>query len=147
MSDADILLVEDNISDIKLAMRALERHDLAARVRVVRDGAEALDYLFGTGPFEGKPPPPRPRVVLLDLKLPRVDGHEVLRRVKGSPDTHDIPVVVFTSSGEGQDVAASYRLGANGYVQKPIEFEPLMEAVGRLGLFWVLANKVPYAAD
>ncbi len=120
---SDILLVEDNLHDVELTVHALERHHVANRIQVVRDGAEALDYLFGTGAYAGRSPDDRPRVILLDLKLPKVDGLEVLRRVKSDPRTKTIPVVVLTSSREERDIVESYGLGANSYIVKPVDFE------------------------
>lgn len=140
----DILLIEDNPSDVKLALRAFQKNNLANNVRVIRDGAEALEYLFGTGRYAGQVDRVRPKVILLDLKLPFVDGHEVLKRIKSDPETKMIPVVIMTSSNEEKDMVESYQLGVNSYVQKPVEFEDFIEAVGQLGLYWLLVNKVPY---
>ncbi|MCI0530257.1 MAG: response regulator [Nitrospira sp.] len=132
-----ILLVEDSLKDIELTLIALEESHLAHEVVVVRDGAEALDYLYRRGQFAERPKG-HPMVVLLDLKMPKVDGLEALRQVKGDPALRHIPMVVLTSSGEEQDIVESYNLGV-----KPIAFEQFMEAVKQLGLFWVLINKVP----
>jgi two-component system, response regulator len=140
----EILLVEDNPSDLKLAMRAFEKNNLAKKVQVLRDGEEALEYLFGTGRYAGKTDCVRPKVVLLDLKLPIIDGHEVLKRIKSDPVTKMIPVVVMTSSNYEKDMVESYQLGVNSYVQKPVDFEQFIEAVRQLGLYWLLVNKVPY---
>lgn len=140
----DILLIEDNPSDVKLALRAFQKNNLANNVRVIRDGAEALEYLFGTGRYEGQADRVRPKVILLDLKLPLVDGHEVLKRIKSDPETKMIPVVIMTSSNEEKDMVESYQLGVNSYVQKPVEFEDFIQAVVQLGLYWLLVNKVPY---
>jgi CheY-like chemotaxis protein len=138
----EILLVEDNPDDVELTLRALSTHNLANRVKVVSDGAEALDYLR---PDDGEHPPADgyPKLVLLDLKLPRVGGIEVLRRLKASERTRLIPVVVMTSSREESDLVASYKYGANSYIVKPVDFEQFMKAVGVLGLYWMLFNEVP----
>ena len=138
----EILLVEDNPDDVELTLRALSTHNLANRVKVVSDGAEALDYLR---PDDGEHPPADgyPKLVLLDLKLPRVGGIEVLRRLKASERTRLIPVVVMTSSREESDLVASYKYGANSYIVKRVDFEQFMKAVGVLGLYWMLFNEVP----
>ena len=141
----DILLVEDNPNDVELALHSLQRHHLANRVQVARDGVEALDVIFGTGARAGRRLPDGPRVILLDLKLPRVDGLEVLRRVKSDPATRTIPVVMLTSSSEERDVVESYQLGVNSYIVKPVDFEQFVEAVRQLGLYWVLLNEPPPA--
>lgn len=138
----DILLVEDNESDVTLVLRALAAHDLAERVFVVRDGADALAFLFRTGRFADREPGD-PRVVLLDLKLPKVNGIEVLHQMKGDPRTHAIPVVVATSSGEPRDLRETYALGVNSYIQKPIVFESLMQVLGAAGTYWLDINRVP----
>jgi two-component system, response regulator len=139
----EILLVEDNPADVELTLRALKKHNLTNKVQVVSDGAQALDYLFGTGTFAGKNTQPPPKVVFLDLKLPKVDGREVLRRMKSDPRTKAIPVVVLTSSKEESDIAESYKLGVNSYVVKPLDFDNFVDAVAHLGLYWVLLNEVP----
>jgi len=144
-SDAiEILLVEDNPADVELTLRALKKHNLTNKVQVVTDGAQALDYLFGTGPFAGQKQPLPPKVVFLDLKLPKVDGREVLRRMKADPKTRIIPVVVLTSSKEESDIVESYKLGVNSYVVKPLDFDKFVEAVSELGLYWVLLNQAPF---
>jgi two-component system response regulator len=143
LNPVEILLVEDNPADVELTLRALKKHNLANHVQVAGDGAQALDYLFGTGAFAGKNIQPPPKVVFLDLKLPRVDGREVLRRMKTDPTTKTIPVVVLTSSKEESDIAESYKLGANSYVVKPLDFEKFAEAVSQLGLYWMLLNEAP----
>ncbi|MEW6338738.1 MAG: response regulator [Acidobacteriota bacterium] len=136
-----ILLVEDNPDDEALALRALARNNIRNQVVVARDGAEALDYLFGTGPWSGVESRRPPAVVLLDLKLPKVDGLEVLQRLRADERTRAQPVVILTSSREERDVAASYELGANSFVRKPIDFEEFLDAVRQLGLYWLLINE------
>ena len=134
----DILLVEDNANDAELTLRALKQRNLANQVHVCRDGAEAVDFFSnGAGPV--------PKVVLLDLKLPKVDGLEVLRKLRSSQRTRRLPVVVFTSSSEEEDVISSYSLGANSYVRKPVEFEQFLEATKQLGLYWLVLNEAPPA--
>ena len=129
----EILLVEDNPHDVELTLRALQRHNLANAVHVVRDGAEALEYIFGTGAYADHGPGRAPRVILLDLKLPKVDGLEVLRQIKSDPRTRTIPVVVMTSSREERDIVESYGLGANSYIVKPVDFEQFVEAARIMG--------------
>jgi CheY-like chemotaxis protein len=138
MSDdyIEILLAEDNSADAEMTLRALKRNNLANRVRWVKDGAEALEYLFGQAT---RPP----KLVLLDIKMPKVDGIEVLRRLKADPSTQQIPVVVMTSSNEDRDVVESYRLGVNSYIVKPVQFEAFLETVAKIGLYWVLTNRAP----
>ena len=143
----EILLVEDNPSDIKLAMHAFQKNNLANHVKVLRDGAEALEYVFCTDRYADRKGHGQPKVILLDLKLPLVDGLEVLRRIKSDPETKAIPVVVMTSSTEARDMVDSYQLGVNGYVQKPLDFEQFISAVRQIGLFWLLVNKVPYRTE
>jgi two-component system response regulator len=140
----EILLVEDNPSDVQLTLHALERNHLANRIHVVRDGAEALDYLFSTGPYAERSQR-NPRVVLLDLKLPLIDGLEVLRRMKEDPRTRTIPVVVLTSSREERDIVDTYQLGVNSYIVKPVDFEQFTESVRQLGFYWALLNQPPSA--
>ncbi|HEY0863546.1 MAG TPA: response regulator [Lacunisphaera sp.] len=137
----ELLLVEDNPQDLELALRALRKADLANRLHVSRDGAEALEFVFGTGPFAGRHVAEELKVILLDLKLPKVDGLEVLRRLKADPRTRVIPVVVLTSSREQRDVAESYALGVNSYIVKPVNFERYTEAVRELGVYWLLRNQ------
>ena len=138
-----ILLVEDNPDDVELTLHAFRKHNLANRVHIVRDGAEALDFLFRTGAYKDRHIEDSPNVVLLDLKLPKVDGLEVLRRMKGDPRTRMIPVVVLTSSREDRDITESYQLGVNSYIVKPVNFEQFTEAVRQLGLYWLLMNEPP----
>ncbi len=133
-----VLLVEDNPDDVELTLRALKRAHVVNSVRVVRDGAEALELLFG-----GEPRPALPRVVLLDLKLPRVNGLEVLERIRREESTRTLPVVVLTSSREEPDVKRAYELGANSYIVKPVEFEKFVAAVGEVGLYWLVLNQPP----
>jgi two-component system response regulator len=135
-----ILLVEDNPDDVELTLRVLKTHNIANEVRVARDGVEALDLLYGT---PDKPAGRLPSVVLLDLKLPKLDGLEVLRRIRADPTTTRLPVVIMTTSREERDIVASYELGANSYVQKPVGFEAFAEAVRFLGLYWLLLNVPP----
>jgi len=143
MNPGVILLVEDNPSDIGLTKRALEKHRIANGLVIAEDGKEALDYLFGTGPHEGRVVTDLPAVVLLDLKLPRVDGLEVLRRIRADERTRRLPVVILTSSNEDQDVARSYDLGANSYIRKPVDFVQFAEAVLQLGMYWLVLNESP----
>lgn len=137
-----ILLVEDNANDIELTLTALEENHLANEVVVARDGVEALDYLYRRGIFKLRAVG-NPAVVLLDLKLPRVDGMEVLRQLKSDPDLRTVPVVMLTSSREEQDLLSSYNLGVNAYVVKPVEFAEFVQALNRLGLFWAVINEPP----
>lgn len=139
----EILLVEDSPHDVELTLRTLASHNLANHVKVVRDGAEALEYLFGTGRYEGRNVFDAPRVVLLDLKLPLVDGIEVLKEIKGDERTRQVPVVVLTSSREERDIVDSYRLGVNSYIVKPVDFGQFVESVRQLGLYWLLLNEPP----
>ncbi|MDD2904480.1 MAG: response regulator [Syntrophales bacterium] len=139
----EIVLIEDNPHDVELALRALKKNGLANKVQVLQDGAEALDFLFSTGVYAGRNYNSRPKVILLDLKLPKVDGMEVLRRVKADERTRAIPVVVMTSSQEEQDIVESYRLGVNSYIVKPVDFDKFAQSVADMGLYWLLLNKVP----
>jgi two-component system, response regulator len=141
MKDKIILLIEDNPDDEVLTLRALQRNNIKNDVVVVRDGAEALDYLFGTGSYAGRDLTVMPQVTLLDLKLPKVDGLEVLRQLRANELTHLLPVVILTSSNEEQDRVNGYGLGANSYVRKPIDFSQFIEAVRQLGLYWLLLNE------
>lgn len=141
VSDGDILLVEDNATDMELTVRALRRHHIANRVDVVRDGAEALDFIFCRGRYAHRKAEDIPRVILLDLKLPKVHGLEVLRQIKSNPATKAIPVVVLTSSHEDRDLVESYRLGVNSYIVKPVDFLQFSDAIRQLGLYWLLLNQ------
>jgi two-component system response regulator len=136
----EVLLVEDNPRDAELTIRALKRHNLANQLFHVEDGAEALDFLFARGKYQGRKSDTSPKVVLLDLKLPRVNGLEVLRLMKADPTLRAIPVVVVTSSAEDPDMQAAYQLGANSYVVKPVQFESFMEAMSKLGVYWLMVN-------
>lgn len=142
-TEVEILLVEDNPGDLELALHALRRHHLANRIHVARDGEEALQFLFGDPDSGTSGPNGVPRVILLDLKLPKVDGLDVLRRIKNDPTLHKVPVVVLTSSREERDVVESYELGVNSYIVKPVDFDQFTEAVRQLGLYWVLLNQPP----
>lgn len=143
MNPVEILLVEDSEEDAELAIRALRKHGLANRLVWVKDGAEALDFLFATGGYADRDPNSGPRVVLLDLRLPLVSGIEVLRRIKGEAKTRTIPVVVLTSSKEDVDIEECYRLGVNSYISKPVAFDEFAKVVSQLGLYWLLVNKTP----
>lgn len=140
-SERPILLVEDNPDDEALTLRAFHKNRIANEVIVARDGVEALDYLFGTGSHAGRDLKVAPAVVLLDLKLPRVDGLEVLRRVRADARTNLLPVVILTTSREQQDIYEAYQLGANSYIRKPVDFEKFIYAVGQLGLYWLVLNE------
>lgn len=139
----EILLVEDIPEDRELALRALRKAKLSNNIQVARDGAEAIEFLFGEGAHAGRKIENGPKVILLDLKLPKIDGIEVLRRIKSDPRTQTIPVVVLTSSKEQKDVVESYRLGVNSYIVKPVDFERFAAAVQELGMYWLLLNQPP----
>jgi len=141
--DVEILLVEDNPTDAELAIMALKERNLANKLVWVKDGAEALDFLFATGTYAGRRVENGPRVVLLDLRLPKVDGLEVLRRIKADERTKRIPVVVVTSSKEDRDVVASYDLGVNSFISKPVEFDEFARVVSDLGFYWLFINRPP----
>jgi two-component system, response regulator len=143
MSDKIILLVEDNPDDEALTLRALKKNNILNEVVVAHDGVEALDYLLGTGRHAGRDLRVMPQLVLLDLKLPRVDGLEVLRRLRGDERTRLLPVVILTSSKEERDLVNGYRLGANSYVRKPVDFSEFTEAIRQLGLYWLIINEPP----
>ncbi len=141
-NEVEILLVEDNAADAEMTIRALKQAHLANSLVHVSDGAEALDFLFGRGEFTGRNTAQHPKVILLDIKMPRVDGIEVLRQIRANEKTKLIPVVIMTSSSEEQDIVATYSLGVNSYVVKPVGFEGFARAVGELGLYWLLTNRV-----
>lgn len=143
MLEKIILLVEDNPDDVQLTLRALKKNKITNEIKVARDGVEALDYLFCQGQFAARDPQALPQVMLLDLKLPRIDGLEVLRRVRSDQRTKFLPVVILTSSREEQDIVSGYSLGANSYIRKPVDFAHFCEAVHNLGLYWLLLNEVP----
>ena len=143
MDNKIILLVEDTADDVELTLRSLKKNNIFNEVVVARDGAEALDYLFATGAYAGRDPSSEPAVVLLDLKLPKIDGLEVLRRLRADDRTKYLPVVVVTSSKEEYDMVTSYELGANSYVRKPVDFVQFSDAVRQLGMYWLLLNEPP----
>ncbi len=145
--ELEILLVEDNQDDMDLALYALKRGKVANRISVVRDGEEALDFLFCRGAFAQRSFDHPPKLVLLDLKLPKVDGMEVLKQVKSDPRTKTIPVVIMTSSKEERDLVSGYNLGANSYIQKPVDFDQFRETVKTVGLYWVVTNQPPVTDD
>jgi two-component system response regulator len=140
----DVLLIEDNPDDVELTLDALKVHKLVNRVKVLRDGEEALEYIFCTGQYADRDICVRPKVILLDLKLPKVDGIEVLRRIRSDERTKTLPVVVLTSSNEQKDRVDSYALGVNSYIVKPVEFDNFAQAVADIGFYWVLLNKLPF---
>ena len=144
-SEVEILLVEDNPDDVDLTLHALKRENLANRIEVARDGEEALDFLFCRGRHSQRRFDHPPRVVLLDLKLPKVDGLEVLRALKSDPRTRPIPVVILTASREEKDLISSYQLGVNAYIQKPVDFDQFRTMIKELGLFWLVVNQPPPA--
>ncbi len=139
----EILLVEDDPDDVELTLHVLKKHNLANRIEVVRDGAEALEFIFCSGAYAHRHIENSPKVILLDLKLPKVDGLEVLQRIKSDPRTQLIPVVVLTSSSEERDIVESYKLGVNSYITKPVDFDQFAEAVRQFGLYWLLLNEPP----
>lgn len=145
MNNKTILLVEDNPDDIALTLRALKKNHIANEVAIAHDGVEALDYLFGTGQHAGRDVTQVPAIVLLDLKLPKVDGLDVLRRLRADARTKLVPVVILTSSKEEQDLASGYALGANSYIRKPVDFPQFTEAIRQLGLYWLVLNEGPPA--
>jgi len=143
IDQVEILLVEDSKTDAEMTLRALRRNNLANRVHWVKDGEEALEYMFCTGAYAGRDRAAGPKLIMLDIKMPKVDGIEVLRRLKADAATRSIPVVIMTSSNEESDVIESYKLGANSYIVKPVQFEAFLETVAKIGLYWVLTNRVP----
>jgi CheY-like chemotaxis protein len=143
MKSKTILLVEDNPSDVKLTKRALEQNQITNELVVAEDGQEALDYLFGSGQYAGRDARDIPAVVLLDLKLPRIEGLEVLKEIRKNKTTSLLPVVILTSSDQEQDLVSSYKLGANSYIRKPVDFRQFTEAVRNLGMYWLLLNEPP----
>jgi len=143
MTEKIILLVDDNPDDVALTIRAFKKNNIGKKIIVAKDGVEALDYLFGTGVHAGREFKDLPVVILLDLKLPKIDGLEVLKRIRQDERTKMIPVVILTSSGEEKDVLSGYSLGANSYVRKPVEFDQFVEAMRHLGLYWLLWNEPP----
>lgn len=142
-NQVEILLVEDNPYDVKMTLHAFEKHNLGNHIHVVRDGAEALEFVFCTGAYAHRRIGDIPKVILLDLKLPKVDGLEVLQRIKSDPRTRTTPVVILTSSQEERDIADTYQLGVNSYIVKPVDFDKLTEAARTLGLYWLLLNQSP----
>jgi CheY-like chemotaxis protein len=143
MNQIEILLVEDNPDDLDMALHAFRKAKIANRIQVARDGAEALEFIFCEGAFSGRKMGDGPKVILLDLKLPKIDGLEVLKRIKGDPRTRKIPVVILTSSKEQSDLVQSYDLGVNSYIVKPVDFDQFVKAVQELGMYWMLLNQPP----
>jgi two-component system, response regulator len=141
--ETEILLVEDNPTDLELALRIFKKHRIANRIEVARDGEEALDFLFGEGAHAGRGSIQIPKVILLDLKLPKIGGIEVLRRIKGDPRTCMIPIVVLTSSREEKDLLESYQLGVNSYIVKPVDFDQFSDCLRDIGMYWLLSNAPP----
>ena len=144
VKDFEVLLVEDNPNDVEFTLRAFKKNNLENKVHIVKDGEEALEFIFATGRYASRDVNFPPKVVLLDLKLPKVSGIEVLRKIKGDERTRTIPVVVVTSSQEAQDIDECYKLGVNSYIQKPIEFENFVKAVTDVGMYWLMVNKSPH---
>ncbi len=143
MNKRIILLVDDNPDDVKLTMRALKKSNILNEIVVAEDGVEALDFLFGTGKYAGRDQNVRPQVILLDLKMPKMDGLEFLRRIRADERTQPLPVVILTTSSEDRDRIESYKLGANSYVRKPVDFTQFVDAVQQLGLYWLVLNEAP----
>ncbi|NCT76654.1 MAG: response regulator [Chitinophagaceae bacterium] len=139
--EVEILLVEDNAADAEMTIRALRKAHLSNKLIHLKDGVEALDFLFGNGAYSTRDVNQHPRVILLDIKMPKMDGIEVLRNIRANESTRTIPVVIMTSSNEDKDILASYQLGVNSYVVKPVEFDEFVKAVGNLGLYWLLTNR------
>ncbi len=142
-NEVEILLVEDNQEDAELTLRALRKHNLANKVKVIPDGAEAMDYIFAEGEYADREMSHRPRVIFLDLKLPKVSGNEILKRIKSDERTKQIPVVVLTSSKEDKDLAECYENGANSYIVKPVDFDKFFKSVVELGMYWMVLNEAP----
>jgi two-component system, response regulator len=143
MGTIEILLVEDSPEDVEVTLRAFKKKNLTNKIHVVEDGEQALDYIFATGKYDDRDLNAKPKVILLDLKLPKVDGLEVLRKIRGDDRTKYIPVVILTSSQEEKDIMESYKLGVNSYITKPVDFNKFMDTVSELGLYWLLLNKPP----
>src|SRR5687768_14416173 len=143
MENSMILVVEDNADDEALTLRALKKNNIGNQVFVVRDGAEALDFLFGTGAYADRDTQDMPQIVLLDLKLPKIDGLEVLRRLRADESTRLLPIVILTSSNEEQDLIVGYKNGANSYIRKPVDFKQFAEAIRQLSLYWLVLNEAP----
>ena len=144
--EIEILLIEDNPHEAELTIRSLKKHNLANKLMHIDDGEEALDFLFSRNSSVGTPPHFNPKLILLDLKLPKVDGLEILRKIKGDERTRMIPVVILTSSKEEKDIIESYKIGVNGYIVKPVNFESFAKAISELGLFWLILNQTPPVA-
>ena len=143
LNEVEILIVEDNPNDAEMALRAMKKNNLANSVKVIGDGEEALEFIFARGAYADRKGGAYPKIILLDLKLPKVDGLEVLKEIKGAPETKQIPVIVLTSSREESDLVESYRLGVNSYIVKPVDFDKFVEAVRDVGLYWLLLNEQP----
>ena len=143
INEVDILIVEDNQNDAELALRALKQNNIANKVLIINDGRQALDFIFARGEFADRKRIVRPKIILLDLKLPKIDGLEVLKEIKSNPETKIIPVIVLTSSKEENDIVQSYKLGVNSYIVKPVDFEKFVEAIRDLGIYWLLLNQQP----
>lgn len=140
----EVLLVEDNSSDVELTVRALKKQNFANNIMIVNDGEEALDFIFGRGKYDGRDVESSPKVIFLDLKLPKINGLEVLKEIKSNEKTRLIPIVIMTSSQEEKDIVESYKLGVNSYVVKPIDFEKFMKTIAELGFYWLAVNKNPF---
>ncbi len=142
-SEVEILLVEDNPYDVEMTINSLQQHKISNKIFVTRDGAEALDFIFARGEYSGRDVSAKPRVILLDLKLPKKNGLEVLREIRSDESTKQIPVVILTSSQEESDIVESYKLGVNSYIVKPVDFENFTKAISNIGLYWLILNKPP----
>lgn len=143
MSEVEVLLIEDNLEDVEMIIRALKKNHFANDIKVIDDGFDALEYILGEGQYAGRNVHDQPKVILLDLKLPRVSGIEVLRKIKANENTRNVPVVVLTSSTEQPDLEECYKLGVNSYITKPVKFEDFVKVVADLGMYWLILNKVP----